>query len=176
MNFYPDKYLDNVLEISPELLKKKEIQGIILDIDNTLIDKEKNMLSGVKEWIKELKNNNIKVCIVSNTNKKLKAEKIAQKLNVPYIFFAMKPLKKSFNKAKRILEIEDNKHIAVIGDQIMTDVFGANRSQMYSILVKPISKEDITVTKINRVLEKIILKKYNKKYGNKIETKADKEV
>ena len=65
-------------------------------------------------------------------------------------------------KAKKILEIEDNKTIAVIGDQVLTDVFGANRCKMYSILVKPLKKEDIFVTKINRLIEKQILKSYFK--------------
>ena len=55
-----------------------------------------------------------------------------------------------------------SKEIAVIGDQVMTDVWGANRSGMYSILVEPINENDIWVTKINRMFERRILKKYLK--------------
>lgn len=83
-------------------------------------------------------------------------------LDIPYVYFAKKPLKFGFNKAKAILKIEDSKEIAVIGDQVMTDVWGANRSGMYSILVEPINENDIWVTKINRMFERRILKKYLK--------------
>ena len=55
------------------------------------------------------------------------------------------------------------KNIAVIGDQIFTDVIGANRSQMFSILVKPINEKDIWVTKIKRPIENSIIKKYLEK-------------
>ena len=83
-------------------------------------------------------------------------------LDIPYIYFAKKPLKYGFKKAKEILNIEENNTIAVIGDQVLTDVLGANRCNMYSILVKPLHNKDIFVTKINRLIENKILRKYFK--------------
>lgn len=160
--FYPKKHINNVLEITENMLKEKGIKAILLDIDNTLIDYDNNMLEGLENWIKGLKNQNIKFCILSNTNKKEKAEQLSKILEVPYVFFAAKPLKHGFKKAKKILKMEKNEEIAVVGDQIMTDVFGANRNNMYSILVTPIKNKDIFVTKINRIIEKKILKKYYK--------------
>ena len=68
-----------------------------------------------------------------------------------------------FKRAKKILEIEENSKIAVVGDQVLTDVLGANRCNMYSILVDPIKTKDIFITRINRLIEKRILKRYFEK-------------
>ena len=162
MIFYPKSYFNKIVDIDVNFFIEKNIKAVLLDIDNTILDKRHNMVKGLEEWVKTLKENNIKICILSNTNKKKKAQNLSDKLEVPFIYFAKKPLKFGFKKAKKILEIEDNKTIAVIGDQVLTDVFGANRCKMYSILVKPLKKEDIFVTKINRLIEKQILKSYFK--------------
>ena len=162
MIFYPKSYFNKIVDIDVNFFIEKNIKAVLLDIDNTILDKRHNMVQGLEEWVKTRKENNIKICILSNTNKKKKAQNLSDKLEVPFIYFAKKPLKFGFKKAKKILEIEDNKTIAVIGDQVLTDVFGANRCKMYSILVKPLKKEDIFVTKINRLIEKQILKSYFK--------------
>ena len=161
MIFYPRKYFNNILEISIDFLKENRIQGILLDIDNTLIDKDNKIIEGLENWVENLKDNNIKICILSNTNKKSKAEKISKLIDVPYIYFAKKPFKSGFRKAQKILNI-NAENIAVIGDQVLTDVFGAIRSNMFSILVKTLQSTDIWVTKFNRKIEKRILKNYFK--------------
>lgn len=165
MILHPKLYLDSVKEINIELLKKYNLKGIILDVDNTLIDYDKNMPEGIEEWANKLKKFGILLCIVSNSNQKVKVEKIAKQLNIPYVFFAKKPLKCGFKKAKSILNLE-NEQICVVGDQILTDILGANRSHMFSILVKPISQKDIWITKIKRPIENKIIKSY-KKYSTK---------
>lgn len=164
MNLYPDLYLNNVKEINIELLKKHKIQGLILDIDNTLINYDKELLDGAKEWCNQLKKEGIRICILSNTNKVHKVKKVADILNLEYEYFAHKPSKKGFNKAKKILKLEAQ-NIAVVGDQIFTDVLGGKRSNMKTILTKPIDTRDILITKIKRPLEKIVIKKYVKKKG-----------
>lgn len=164
MILYPKLYLNSVKEISLEILQKYNIKGLILDVDNTLIDYDKNMPDGVQEWAEVLKKAGIKLCIVSNTNQKEKVENVAEKINIPYIYFAKKPFKSGLNKAKKILELESNQ-IGVVGDQILTDIIGANRCKMFPILVKPINEKDIWITKIKRPIENKIIKKYqeNKK-------------
>jgi len=161
MIFYPKLYLDNVKEITIPILQQYNIKGLILDMDNTLIDIDKNILEGVEEWVNNLKQEEIKLCILSNTNSKQKAEDIAKKLDIPYIYFAKKPLKKGFKKARELLQIKEE-NIAVVGDQILTDIIGANRSKMFSILVKPINERDFFITKIKRPLEEKIIKRYKK--------------
>lgn len=159
---YPKEYLDSVKEISIELLEKNHIKGLILDVDNTLIDFDKKMPDGVEEWAQNLKKVGIKLCILSNSNKVDKVKGVADKLEIPFLYFAKKPFKSGFKKAKAVLGLEAE-NIAVVGDQIMTDVIGANRSHMFSILVKPIEEKDYLLTKIKRPLERLIIQRYLKK-------------
>ena len=86
---------------------------------------------------------------------------VARKLNLPYFYFGTKPLKRGFRKAIKLLE-EKEENIAAVGDQIFTDVIGANRCKLFSILVKPIAEKDLLVTRIKRPLENMIVKRYLK--------------
>lgn len=161
MILYPKLYLNSVTKISLELLNQYNLKGLILDVDNTLINYDKNMPDEIQEWIKKVKQTGIALCIVSNSNKKEKVENVAKKLDIPYIYFAKKPFKSGFKKAKKILNLESIQ-IGVVGDQILTDVIGANRMGMFSILVKPIEEKDIWITKIKRPLENKIIENYKK--------------
>lgn len=162
MNLYPKIYLQKVQEITYEMLEKNGILGLILDVDNTLIDYYKNMPEGVLEWCTNLKQKGIKFCIASNSNKKEKVEMVAKKLDIPYVYFAKKPLKRGLITASSKMELEVGK-VAVAGDQIFTDVLGANRTGMFSILVDPIEEKDILVTLIKRPIENSIKRKYKEK-------------
>ena len=159
---YPKEYLNSVKDISIELLNKNNIKGLILDVDNTLISLDKKMPAGIVKWVKNVKANGIKICILSNSNKIDKVEAVAKLIESPYIFFGKKPLKSGFLRAQNILKLKAG-NIAVVGDQIFTDVIGANRCGMFSILVKPIEEKDYLITKIKRPLEKMIIKSYQKK-------------
>lgn len=161
MNIYPKEYLNSVKDISIDFLEKNKIKGIILDVDNTLITLDKNMPEGIIEWVENIKKAGIKLCIVSNSNHKEKVEGVAKKIDVPFIFFAKKPLKTGFLKAQKILDLKVE-NIAAVGDQIFTDVIGANRCKMFSILVKPIEEKDYLITKIKRPIENILVSRYLK--------------
>lgn len=100
MRLYPDLYIENVLEIDENIIKEKGIKALLLDIDNTLVYYNKNILSGVEKWSKKMKDMGIKLCILSNSNNKEKVEKVAKMLEIPYIYFANKPLKSGFKKAR----------------------------------------------------------------------------
>lgn len=158
MIFYPKGYFQKVSEISIEYLKQNHIKGIILDVDNTLIDYYKHMTEETASWIQMLKEKDIKMCILSNSNKKEKVEAVANKLGLEYRHWGMKPLKRGFKKARKMLNLP-NEEIAVIGDQIFTDVIGANRMKMFSILVEPIEEKDIWVTLLKRPIENLIKKR-----------------
>ena len=113
MIFYPDIYLNNVKEITPDLLNKNNVKGLLLDVDNTLIDFDLKILEGVKDWCNNLKAHGIKICILSNTNKIEKVKKVAKELDLQYINFAKKPFKKGLKKAVKLLEL-DPKNIAAV--------------------------------------------------------------
>jgi len=163
MILYPKGYFNKVSDITIEYLIENNIKGIILDVDNTLIDYYKNLSEEIIQWANNLKNNDIRLCILSNSNKEKKVKEVANKLKIAYIHFGIKPLKRGFKKAIKLLELENNNEIAVVGDQIFTDILGANRMNMFSILVEPISERDIWITILKRPLENYIKRKYKEK-------------
>ena len=158
---YPKEYFNSVKDINIELLNKNNIKGLILDVDNTLISLDRKMPAGISNWAKNLKSKGIKMCILSNSDKLNKVEAVAKIIEAPYIFFGKKPLKSGFLRARDILKLP-SENIAVVGDQIFTDVIGANRCGMFSILVKPIEEKDYLITRIKRPIEKFIIKRYEK--------------
>lgn len=166
MFLYPKAYFESVKEITIDFLNKNNIKALILDVDNTILDFDKKLLEGVQEWCENLKKQGIQFCILSNSNKQEKVKMVAQKLQIPYFYFGTKPFKRGFKKAIKLLE-EKEENIAAVGDQIFTDVLGANRCHLFSILVKPIGKKDILITKIKRPLENYMIQKYQQKAQEK---------
>ena len=164
MILYPKAHFNNVREITINYLQNNKINALILDVDNTLIDYDKNLSKETIEWVKNLKKDGIKLYILSNTNKKEKVKEVAEKLDLEYVYFAKKPLKSGFKRVQKLLK-EKPEHIGVVGDQIFTDVVGGNRCKMFTILVEPIAEKDIWITMIKRPLENAIKRKYaqNKK-------------
>lgn len=156
---YPNLYLKKVEDITIEQLLKNKIKALILDVDNTLIDINKNLSEDIVFWTKQMKGQGIKLYILSNTNDKKKVETIAQKLDIPYKHFALKPLKKGFKFIQKELKINPG-NIGVVGDQIFTDVLGGNRNKMFTILVDPINdKKDYWYTAWKRPIENKIKNK-----------------
>ena len=163
---YPNLYLKKVEDITIEKLLRNKIKALILDVDNTLIDIDKNLSEDVIFWAKQMKGQGIKLYILSNTNDKEKVQTIAQKIDIPYKHFAMKPLKKGFKFVQKELKI-NSENIGVVGDQIFTDVLGGNRNKMFTILVDPINEEkDYWYTAWKRPIEN--------KIKNKIKAKEEK--
>ena len=101
MILYPKLYCKNVLEITPEYLKDNGIKALILDVDNTLLDFDLKIIDGLDAWCENIKNNDIKCMILSNSNKTTKVKMVADLLKIDYIKFAMKPLKRGFKLAKK---------------------------------------------------------------------------
>ena len=162
-NLYPNFYYKKVEEITIETLMRNKIKLLILDVDNTLIDYYKNLSEEVKQWAKEMKGQGIKLYILSNTNNKEKVEKVAKTLQIPYKHFAMKPLKRGFKYIQKETNIKPE-NIAVVGDQIFTDVLGGNRCGMTTILVDPIDdKKDYWYTAWKRPIENKIKNNYRAK-------------
>lgn len=159
---YPKLYLNKVEDITVEILNKNKIKALILDVDNTLIDINKNLSKDIIDWAMNLRGHGFRLYILSNTNHKEKVEGVAKKLGIPYENFAKKPFKSGFLRVKEKLQLE-SKQIAVVGDQIFTDVIGGNRCDMYTILVNPISEKDYWYTAWKRPIENAIKKKYVKK-------------
>lgn len=162
----PNAYFSKVQDITIGFLIKNEIKALILDVDNTLIDYNKNLSDEVIKWALNMQGQGIKIYILSNSNKHEKVKNVADKINVPYINFAKKPFKKGFLKVKENLNIEERR-IAVVGDQIFTDIIGGNRCNMFTILVDPVDKKDFWYTAWKRPIENRLKKKLMKTEGER---------
>lgn len=158
--YVPNMYKKDIFDINYKLLKEKGIRCIIFDLDNTLlIFNEEKVSNKTIELIKKLKKD-FGIVIMSN-NFKRRISGICDCLDVDFVSFALKPLSKGFNEVKKRYKYK-NSEICIIGDQIVSDVLGGNKSNIMTILVDPLSNNDLKITKINRILERCILKKLKK--------------
>ncbi len=162
MILYPNAYFKKIEDITIQFLKKQNIKLLILDVDNTLIDYHQNFAEEVKQWLKNLQGQGMKLYLLSNSNKKEKVKKIADEFGIPYRIFAKKPLKSGFLKVQKQMK-EKTENIAVIGDQIFTDVIGGNRCGFFTILVEPIHEKDYWFTAWKRPIEEKIKNNYQAK-------------
>lgn len=159
--FYPGEYLDSTYEIDFEKLYEEGYRGVIFDIDNTLVPHDAPADDRAKALFTRLEQLGFKSCLISN-NKEPRVKMFNEEIGTNYIYDAHKPSMKNYNRAMAIMGTTKNNTIFV-GDQLFTDVFGANRTGIHSILVKPIHpKEEIQIV-LKRYLEKIVLKEYLKK-------------
>lgn len=147
-----------VTEITPDVLRKMGIRGLILDLDNTLTTHDNPVpAEGVLDWIALMKKSGIKLMIVSN-NHPPRVKPFADMLGLPFVSEGRKPLTKGFTEAMRRMRLE-KKQLAAVGDQIYTDVLGANLFGVKMLYVTPIEHEKTTFFKVKRRLEKPFLPK-----------------
>lgn len=157
--FYPDVYIDRIQHINLDLLAKNGIKGMILDIDNTLVPNHvKDADENVVNWIEKVKKAGFKICIVSNASKK-RVIRFNQNLKVYAVHRAAKPSKKALLKATELMGIKPDE-TAIVGDQVFTDIYGGNRLGMFTILVRPIDKNEFFFVRLKRLGEKFILSRY----------------
>jgi len=152
----PDLYVDSLQDIPLERLYRQGIRGFVLDLDNTITEWDND--KGTPEvigWFKKAGDAGFKLCIASNNNKD-RVTQVAQTLGVPCLSKAGKPRRRAFRQALSILGL-DTKELAVVGDQIFTDVLGGNRAGLYTILVVPLSRVEFFGTRVMRRIERLVL-------------------
>lgn len=154
--FLPNKHVSSIYDITPEMLIDEGIAGVVVDLDNTLVpwnvadatEKEKN-------WLNRLIDAGLQVIIFSNNDEE-RVKHFAEPLDIPYIYRARKPLGRSFKQATNQMGISHGQ-LAVIGDQLLTDILGGNYVGAYTILVVPLVESDAPITQFNRRMEGLIM-------------------
>jgi len=152
----PDQYLNSIFEIDFDDLKKRGIKALLLDVDNTLKPHyAKAPAANVRGWLDDARAAGLAMCIVSN-GLQGRIEPFAHDLGLSAIGEAMKPSRKGFILAAKHLGFEIHE-TAVVGDQIFTDVIGGKLAGSFTILVKPISKDEPFYLRLKRPFEKLVL-------------------
>jgi len=152
----PDMFMGSVAEVDLDDLERRGIQGLLLDIDNTLVAWRKcNVPVDIREWIEEAHRRGFKMCLTSNTRNNRRLERLAGELKMSFVRGVVKPRRGGFAKAMGIIgTVQSN--TAVIGDQVFTDVLGGNRAGLFTILVKPLNKREFLGTKVSRLAERLL--------------------
>ncbi len=161
----PHRLVETVWQIAPEELRQEGITGVILDLDNTLVEwNREEMTAEVEAWLSALKAADILLCILSNSPLGNRSERIAARLNCSYVRNARKPSRRGFYRAMAVMNTTPAT-TAIVGDQMFTDILGGNRAGIYTVMVKPIHKREFVSTQIvNRPPEKLLLR-YFKRQG-----------
>lgn len=158
--FFPDAYMDSTYVIDFEKLYKEGIRGVIFDIDNTLVPHGAPADERAIRLFARLRSIGLDYCLISN-NQLPRVKPFADAVQAKFVEDAHKPSKKNYLKAMKLMHVDLDSCIFV-GDQIFTDVYGAKRCGMRTILVKPLHpKEEIQIV-LKRYLEKIVLYFYQK--------------
>ena len=158
--FFPDRYVASTYVIDFEKLYKNGIRGLIFDIDNTLVPHGAPADERAIRLFKRLKEIGFSCCLISNNQEK-RVRTFNEPIQVDYVYNAHKPSTKNYKKAMEIMGT-DVSDTVFIGDQLFTDVWGAKRTGIPSILVRPIHpKEEIQIV-LKRYLENIVLHFYKK--------------
>lgn len=156
----PDIKLHGITDITVELLNKFNIKALLLDVDNTMSTHHGKILTeGLREWIDYMHKNGIKLMVLSNSKRK-RIEPFATRISLPFISLGCKPLPTGYLRGAKALG-EKRKNVAIVGDQIFTDVLGGNFVGVKTILLTPIKLEDGFSFKVRRNLEKKVYKHYN---------------
>lgn len=160
--YVPDIYQKSIYSINYDKLMQRGIKCILFDLDNTLVGKTiKEPNQKLKELFNDLKDKGFKVIIFSNSPKS-RVRPFKEKLEIDALASAKKPLRKSFQKVMDEYGYSVSE-IAIVGDQLLTDILGGNTVGITTVLVNPISLKDFAWTKINRYFENKLLKKMREK-------------
>ena len=163
--FYPKEYRNSTYEIDFEKLYRQGYRGILFDIDNTLVPHDAPATDQSVELFRRLHETGFQTCLISN-NKEPRVTPFAEAMKTPYVYKAGKPSRRGYEEGMKRMGT-DRSNTLFIGDQLFTDVWGANRTGIYSILVKPMDpREEIQIV-LKRYLEKIVLFFYLKKQKKK---------
>ena len=154
----PSEFQTTVWQVDAARLVSHGIKAVLVDLDNTIVEYRQYRTSeALEKWIRGLREQGLRICVVSNSRRHALAASLGARIGVPVITRAGKPGRRSLRRAMAMLETGPSE-TAVIGDQIFTDILAGNRLGCYTILVGPLSKVEFAGTRILRVVERVVLR------------------
>jgi hypothetical protein len=158
--FRPTEMVDSITQLTVDGLRSRGINALLVDLDNTLVPwSTREITNQVRDWLKTTQDAGVKICIVSNTSSSRRLKALSSELGIPHANKGAKPRRKGFREAMGLLAV-DPSCVAVVGDQIFTDILGGNRLGVRTILVRPIGQREFFGTKISRVFERMLLRHF----------------
>jgi len=157
---FPSEDYDSAYDIDFYKYYQEGYRGLLFDVDNTLVEHGQPVTIRAIELFRQLKETGFKTCIISN-NKEYRVKPLAEALEADYIYKAGKPSKKGYIEGMKRMGTSSSNTL-FIGDQIFTDIWGANKAGIHSILVRPVAKHEEIQIVLKRRLEYFVLKRYNK--------------
>jgi HAD superfamily phosphatase (TIGR01668 family) len=158
--FYPDIYLDSAYDIDYRKMYDSGYRGIIFDIDNTLVKDNAPADERSIRLIKELTDTGF-VCMVVSNNREMRVKSFCECTGMKYVFKAHKPGTSGFIRAMQMMGT-DRQNTFFVGDQLLTDVCGARRTGIFTILVKPMDPHEEKQIVFKRKIEKVIFVFYRR--------------
>ncbi len=129
-----------IYAITPQLMQKHGLRGLILDVDNTLIgDDEPNVSDEICQWV-DLMRSQYPIWLASNNFSDRRIQKVAESLNLPYRSRAGKPSRRVVRQVLEAMELPADQ-VAMVGDRLFTDTIVGNRLGLFTILVQPPCEE-----------------------------------
>lgn len=154
--FGPDRFAPRLAAVALDDLYDQGFRGLIIDLDNTLMGfRQTELEADHLEWVQEAHGRGFRMVMVSN-NFTDRVTGIARQLNIACVPNALKPLPFGVLRAVNMLGLP-RRQIAVVGDQLFTDVLSGKLCGLYTILTEPIEAKDFPVTKIFRFFERLML-------------------
>lgn len=152
----PDYYYRSVQDIDFGELRQRGVTTLLVDLDNTLLPRNSEAVTdSACEWARAAEREGMRVCVVSN-NWHGRVRDVAAQLGVPIVAKALKPFPAAFRRALTVTGASRDQ-VAVVGDQIFTDILGGKLFGAVTILVTPLSTSDLPHTKLLRHLEHMLL-------------------
>lgn len=154
--FVPVHAVDRLEDISLTSLWDEGKRLILLDVDNTIVQwKSHGVQPGVISWLRQAEAVGFRLCMISNTKRPQRLAELSRQLNVPALRGRFKPSRHMYRKALREYSVHPDQAV-MVGDQILTDVWGANRTGIDAIWVKRMQGKEFKGTAINRRIEKML--------------------
>jgi len=136
----PTAEFASVTDITLEFLREQGVRGLILDLDDTLVDYGRDTFSTkVRAWLESIQKD-FKVCVVSNTSRQHRAQAIIEGLGIPAYARARKPRRQVLRQALVTMELNENE-VMVVGDRLLTDILGGTRLGARTALIAPVSDQ-----------------------------------
>jgi len=157
----PDARVASVCDMTPEWLAERGIDALLIDLDNTLAPwRARELPQHARAWLDRIRAAGVKVCLLSNSRTPRRVKHVAETIGIPFVAWAGKPRRGGFRRALEVLGKADARGVAMVGDQLLTDVMGAHRAGVFAVLVERMTGAEFIGTRWVRVLERWLLRRY----------------